>query len=330
MQGLVKAPSRIRKFVPHSAEAPADQRNQRSASPVPVLKPERFDQLAHDARNVLSAMKLYCELLGEPGVLSEGHHHYAEELQAVSDTASRLLERIAAPRRAEARRAQPAGSRRHTPNGAEVKLAQQRPGTYPADPWPGTPADDLGADLLAMRPLLAAIAGPRIELEMETLPCAGRTRISKEDVTRIMLNLVRNASEAMPGGGRVRITAQYGGGLSFLEAVQIPADYPHIVAITLEDTGQGIPEDLREMIFHPGFSTRVEGPGWPGAQHRGLGLSIVRGLIEAAGGSVRASAAPGGGARFELQLPVTSGMYELTGARRLVADSAGKGCIECP
>ena len=169
-----------------------------------------------------------------------------------------------------------------------------------------------------------------IDLEIETLPCGGRTRLSKEDLTRVMLNLVRNASEAMPEKGKLRITAQYGDGLSFLEAGHGPAAGPHSVVIAVEDSGPGISEDLREEVFTAGFTTRTTGSNWPDIPHRGLGLTIVRSLIEAAGGTARACSSPGGGARFELELPITSGMYEIVDNSGLVADSAMKGCIECP
>src|ERR1700758_4916536 len=99
MQGLAKAPTGSSKFVPHSGDVKSKRIPAASGTRVPILKPERFDQLAHDARNVLSALRLYCDLLAEPGVLTSDHGHYAQELQAVTETASLLVERLAAPRR---------------------------------------------------------------------------------------------------------------------------------------------------------------------------------------------------------------------------------------
>jgi signal transduction histidine kinase len=98
--------------------------------------------------------------------------------------------------------------------------------------------------------------------------------------------------------------------------------------IIVEDTGPGIPDDLREEIFKAGFTTREKRGNWPEVPHNGLGLTIVRSLIEAAGGTVHASSSPAGGARFELELPITSGMYEILDTGILVADSSEKGCIE--
>jgi signal transduction histidine kinase len=331
MQGLAKLPTRITKFVPNSGDVSPRRVPPAPETPIPILKHERFDQLAHDARNVLSALRLYCDLLAEPGVLTSDHGHYAQELQAVTETASRLVERLAAPRRGGSQRSLPKryqNSRREV----DASLSRQEPSDAItlAEPWPGDIADDIGCELRSMRPLLAAIAGPRIELEIEALPCGGRTWLSKEDLTRVMLNLVRNASEAMPEEGKLRITAQYGDGLSFLETGRVPDALPHSVVIAVEDSGPGIPEDLREEVFKAGFTTRSTGSNWPEIPHRGLGLSIVRSLIEAAAGTARACPSPGGGARFELELPITSGMYEIIDTCVLVADSSGKGCIECP
>lgn len=73
MQGLVKTQARIKKFVPHSGVTSADQdqvdqNRSRTGHTMPVLKPEGFDELAHDVRNILSALRLYCELFAEPTV----------------------------------------------------------------------------------------------------------------------------------------------------------------------------------------------------------------------------------------------------------------------
>jgi two-component system sensor histidine kinase ChvG len=79
----------------------------------------------------------------------------------------------------------------------------------------------------------------------------------------------------------------------------------------LENTGPGIPEEHLEKIFDAGFTSHTQSAeclrdgGWPAA-HRGLGLSITRSIIEAAGGRIRASNRTGGGARFEIELPIRS------------------------
>ncbi|MBV8116261.1 MAG: sensor histidine kinase [Silvibacterium sp.] len=315
-----------------SKDGSADRLARKGRRSTPMLQPEGFDQLAHDARNVLSTLRLYCELLAEPGVLTAGNGHYAQELGAISDTASKLVERLSASRRAGLERGDKTAARRSSGWRPEVNSGETG-ATSAADlsgPWPMECVDDLGRELLEMRHLLAGIAGPRVQFEIAAMPCGGRSRLSREDFTRVMLNLVRNASEAMPEGGRVRITAQYGAGLSFLESGLIPDSCPRTVTITVEDSGPGIPKEIREDVFLPGFTTRQAAASWPDQPHRGLGLSIVRELVEAAGGTARVCPPAGRGARFELELPITSGMYEMANTTGLVADVAGEACIECP
>jgi two-component system sensor histidine kinase ChvG len=84
------------------------------------------------------------------------------------------------------------------------------------------------------------------------------------------------------------------------------------LSLTIEDNGPGIPAEALERIFEAGYTTRTEGTtlvgGWP-AVHRGLGLSIARSIVEAAGGRILAASRQGPapelcGARFEILLPV--------------------------
>jgi signal transduction histidine kinase len=94
-----------------------------------------------------------------------------------------------------------------------------------------------------------------------------------------LLNLMRNAVQAMPTGGTLT-----------LEVAREEA----AVAITIADSGPGIPPEVRETIFTPFFTTRSKGTG--------LGLTVVRELVSALGGEVRVSTAHGGGAAFTVRL----------------------------
>ncbi|WP_171818212.1 ATP-binding protein [Pyxidicoccus fallax] len=94
-------------------------------------------------------------------------------------------------------------------------------------------------------------------------------------------HLVRNAVQASPSGGRVRMTV---------------ASHADGVCLVVEDEGPGIPNVDPARVFEPFFLTRANG--------RGLGLAIVRRVVLAHGGTVRAMARPGKGARFEVHLPL--------------------------
>ena len=105
---------------------------------------------------------------------------------------------------------------------------------------------------------------------------------------RAVRNVIDNAVKASPRGGAVRITGRQ----AAEEAV-----------LVIEDEGPGIPEADRERIFEPFY--QVAAARTPGESH-GLGLAICRRIVTVHGGSVRAEAAPGGGARFVITLPITS------------------------
>jgi signal transduction histidine kinase len=118
--------------------------------------------------------------------------------------------------------------------------------------------------------------------------------------------MVKNAAEAMPGGGKIRLhlgerPAQPG-------TAQPGAAQPGIgklLSLTIEDNGRGIPADVLDRIFESGFTTQAASPGsdtWPVA-HRGLGLSITRSIVEAVGGRISAKNHDPAGARFEIELP---------------------------
>jgi two-component system sensor histidine kinase ChvG len=280
---------------------------------------ENIDRLAHDARNVLSSLMLYCELLAAPGVLSQPHTHYAQELESIVHSAvwmiEKIVERLAAAQNAK------------IPNDPALPAPS-------AAPLRSTPVTDIADELRRLQPLLAAIAGPAIRFSIAAMHCAGRTCLAIEDLTRILVNLVRNAADAMPGGGHIRITAQYGDGLSFLDPARAAAfGTPRSVVLSIADDGPGIPEALRGRIFNLGFSTRKESTNWPAPRRRGLGLSIVRNLVEAARGTVSLAPAHMRGARFDITLPlnagITSGTYALPPNCALTADSGTGGCVEC-
>jgi signal transduction histidine kinase len=137
-------------------------------------------------------------------------------------------------------------------------------------------------------------------LTVETEGGAQPVWLTGEDLTRILVNMVKNAAEAIRGGGKIQI------GLREQAAAGKAAGK---LELTIEDNGPGIPKQALEKVFESGYTTRSEAagakPSWTGI-HRGLGLSITRSIVEGAGGRIAASNGSQGGARFEIELPVRS------------------------
>lgn len=254
--------------------------------------------MAHDARNLVTALRLCSELIAEPGVLGQEHQHFAEEIRSIARASEQLVRRLSSFSHNEARK--------------EENL-----------PVVEEPITDLPAAVRRLSGLLSAVTGPLLGIEIACLPCRGQLRLSDENLTRILLNLVRNAGDAMPMGGHIRITVQRGGGASFFWALTgeeseeetdlLWGDGPGgeeqgapTALLAVEDDGPGIPREFLDRVFEPGFSTRRDHRPWPQSPHHGLGLSIVRELVEKAGGTVRAVLPPRQGTRIEIELPLTN------------------------
>lgn len=268
---------------------------------------ETLSEVAHDARNMVTALGIYCDLLEEPGVLAIPFMQYAHELRLVAAASRRLVEKLVA---LDAN-AVPAGALQ-TSMQANFSRADSRPGlawnrSTPQnrnqrwDLLPALPVSNLAAELLANRNLLAALAGPAVALTVEAGGGAQAVRLTGEDLTRLLVNLVKNAAEAMAQAKTQNCRIH----IALREGASAQGAAPSL-ALTVEDNGPGIPEAAIESIFASGYTSRSKesaAGGW-GQNHRGLGLAIVRSIIEGAGGRITAANRPQGGACFTLELPV--------------------------
>ncbi len=195
---------------------------------------ESLAEVAHDTRNMVTALGLYCDLLEEPGVLTPSYSHYANELRLVATASRRLVEKLLElDQRHHARLVPEEGHTRQidTPR-REVTLAASR--MEHDRRWelmPAEPIQDLSGELLANRNLLSALAGPSITLTVDVEGSAQPVRLTGEDLTRILVNLVKHAAEAMPGGGRIAIR---------LHEFHAGAKMPLWLLLTMEDNGDGI------------------------------------------------------------------------------------------
>ncbi len=108
---------------------------------------------------------------------------------------------------------------------------------------------------------------------------------------QVFLNLIRNSAQAMEQGGTLTVDAEPGA---------------HVVRVSFADTGSGIASAARERIFEPFFTTKERGTG--------LGLFVVRMLVEAQGGAAEGTGRPDGGACFTVRLPAADERQTHSGA----------------
>jgi signal transduction histidine kinase len=257
---------------------------------------EDLAEIAHDACNMVTALDLYCDLLQGPGVLAAPFAHYGGELRLVAAASRRLVDKLMTIETSDERNTHDADT-----TISDVHTGPfQAPERHPSH-WKNIPADpitNMAEDLLANRSLLAALAGPTIGLTLDVQGGAVPVRMTGEDLTRILVNLVKNAAEAMSSVGRIHITLR--------ESCGEPENSPWLT-LNVEDNGPGLPEKVLERIFEPrkpqSKAADEISAEWP-VRHRGLGLSITRSVVEAAGGLVHAANRDPVGACFQIELPV--------------------------
>jgi signal transduction histidine kinase len=210
--------------------------------------------VAHEVRNPLSSIMLNTELLEEEAAKCgcEGASEASVLIGSIKMEAERL-QRL-----------------------TDEYLAFARP------PRPSAAHQSLNAVAEELAHLVreeARRAGIVVETRMSHgCPCAV---IDPHQIKQAALNLVRNATQAMPGGGRLTISTE------------VRSD--GAVAMHVEDTGPGIPEELRCRIFEPFFTSKPQGTG--------LGLPLAAHIVRDHGGEIDFGPAPGGGTRFTIKLP---------------------------
>lgn len=124
-----------------------------------------------------------------------------------------------------------------------------------------------------------------IQLQTTIEPDLPKAKCDFRQIQQVLLNLMYNASEAMPNGGTLTVTAHRAAGAkAFLEVI-------------ISDTGCGIAREDMENIFEPFFTTKGEGKGV------GLGLSVVYGIIAKHNGTIAVESEPGKGSTFKVRLP---------------------------
>jgi signal transduction histidine kinase len=134
------------------------------------------------------------------------------------------------------------------------------------------------------------LAHHRIEVEMNFEEACPAAHADTDQMSQVLINLLMNAIHAMPEGGRIRIATR--------------RSEPDMVEWTIADTGSGIQADVLAKIFDPFFTTKEFGVG------TGLGLTVVKGIMEEHGGSISVESELGKGTTFLMLLPRANNRHE--------------------
>jgi PAS domain S-box-containing protein len=160
---------------------------------------------------------------------------------------------------------------------------------------------DLNVLLTELQGVLPALIGGSIEASFVPAPEAACVRADRSQLHQLMVNLLSNARDAMPGGGRlaIRIANIDLQQSAILEEGLGLAPGPY-VELTVSDTGIGMTYDIQSRIFEPFFSTKEFGKG------AGLGLAAIYGIVQQSGGTISVKSRPGEGSTFRILLPRVS------------------------
>ena len=240
--------------------------------------------IAHDFNNLLMVISGYTEVLLDE--LSPAHplHAKAEAIRQASDRASTLTRQLLAFSR-----------KQHL----ELKVI------------------DVNAIVTDMERLLRPLIGEDIELTTSLTPAVGCTRADAGQLEQVIMNLVVNAKDAMPNGGKICIRTA---GVTLDDSYRPENTFikhgPYVM-ISVSDTGEGMDRDTQARIFEPFFTTKEKGKG------TGLGLSTVYGIIKQSGGYVFVQSEIGRGTIFTIYFPCVDEPVDALGATPVSLAASG-------
>lgn len=220
--------------------------------------------VAHDFNNVLAVISGYSGVLSQTETDAGEVRRAAEEIRLASERAAQLV--------------------------AQLMMFSRR---QSGRPFPL----DLNPAIESLVALVEKLLGAKIHIVRNLDPALPPVQADRTEVEQILLNLIVNARDAMPEGGKIEISTQ-------AVMIQDPAQAERLglapgqfVRLTVRDEGQGMDEQTQARIFEPFFTTKEPGRG------TGLGLTSVFGIVKSCGGAIRVESAPGAGTKFEIDLP---------------------------
>ena len=240
--------------------------------------------VAHDFNNLLMVINGYTEVLLEQLEKDSAMHSKVQSIQQAADRAATLTRQLLAFSRKQL---------------LELKVV------------------DVNTVVGDMERLLRPLIGENIELVTRLSTQTGRTRADAGQLEQVIMNLVVNAKDSMPEGGKLTLqTAEVAVGQNFSHHRFIqPGRY---AVISVADTGHGMDKETQSRIFEPFFTTKEKGKG------TGLGLSTVYGIVKQSSGYVFAQSEVGAGTIFYVYLPrVEESAEELSPAKTQQNEAGG-------
>ncbi|HEY8312402.1 MAG TPA: ATP-binding protein, partial [Gemmatimonadaceae bacterium] len=171
---------------------------------------------------------------------------------------------------------------------------------------------DLNAVVREMETMLRRLIGEDTRLITEYADDVGMVKLDRGQLEQVVVNLVVNARDAMPGGGTVRLST----GIERSEPDDPSLTAAECVTLGVADSGVGIDEQAKARIFEPFFTTKEKGKG------TGLGLSTVYGIVKASGGDIVVESKVGSGTEFRLKFPRIDESVVAAPAESVASDSA--------
>jgi two-component system cell cycle sensor histidine kinase/response regulator CckA len=209
--------------------------------------------VAHDFNNLLTALTGYNSLLLAALPVGNPLRHFAERVSQAAQRASALTNQLLA-------------------------FSRKQPVAIESL--------DLNEVIHSTTDMLRRLIGEDVALISDLSPRLDPVRADRAQIEQVIVNLVVNARDAMPHGGRITLTT-----------ANVRVERDDFVRFAVRDTGVGIDPQARARLFEPFYTTKEPGKG------TGLGLATVYGIVKQAGGQVRVESEPGRGALFEVLLP---------------------------